>query len=82
MSISNSTSDSPLSSPPEFFSAHSGAELAGVTAVTVRNTIEPDAVLRGHQGKHYPLFLRTTLEAYWASREIQLQAAPEAHDAR
>ena len=73
-SMSNGTS--PLSSAQlaEFFSAHSGAAIAGVTPRTIRLYVKPDAIVYGHQGKRYGLYTRQTLEAYAARRQAQVGA--------
>lgn len=72
MSATDSTGDLPGSQKhDEFFSAHSGAALAGVTPHTVRRLIAPDALVWGHQGKHYPLYRRETLEGWAAGRKAR-----------
>jgi hypothetical protein len=77
--VSNGTSSqlSP-SQLPEFYSAHSGAAIAGVTPRTLRLFgPKPDAIVYGHQGKRYGLFRRETLEAYAAKRTARLSGGAE-----
>jgi hypothetical protein len=59
----------PTRKQPEYFTPHSAEPVAGATAATLRKLLEPDAVLRGHQGQERPLYLRETLEKFRAERE-------------
>jgi hypothetical protein len=67
MSNSQCTADLSAGQSAEFYNAHSGAPIAGTTAATVRNLITPDAIVIGHQGKRYGLYLRETLEHFKAT---------------
>jgi hypothetical protein len=75
LSTPNSTSPLSPTQLAEFFSAHSGAAIAGVTPRTVRLYVKPDAIVYGHQGKRYGLYTEATLRAYAARRETTGGAA-------
>ena len=92
--MSSSNSSVPLPGTRlEFYSAVSGAHLAGTSPQTLRRhlgQLRPDAWLVSEDGlKRYPLFTRETLLDWAIARHMaqdaaaeELQAAPAAHDAR
>jgi hypothetical protein len=71
MSTVNGTGGLPPKQSQHFYTAWSGAAIAGVSAPSVRRNIKPDAELLSTTGKVYGIYTRGTLEAFRAERELQ-----------
>lgn len=55
---------------PTFLTAHAAERISGVTAVTIRRNLRPDAWMENRSGeKLYPLFLAESVEAFRIQRQ-------------